>query len=369
MEETVTYTPEQKRELGKAYYFNNQSDDERRKIGLQYLMEAFSAGDPEATYLVGQLLLAGVLTCTNANTTEHALSLLCRSANAGYLPSRTLLDSYCAKRYESHRRHTRLRLKRDALVDFDGKPIRIRRRGWRTPVDAVLEPFDGHWRLTLSVNVLFLGDEDLPDHRAFRDAVLQGIRDWEGVYEVFNGQRLTVRVEAKETTSIIDSLFVFPLTDAMGEMVMGVTDLLRDGEKKTSLRHMITDKRSFAVLSKRWTVHSRKFIYMQSEDGRFTDYEELRHVAKHEFGHVLGLGDLYASAADGLPGVEQGTYPELDSYVITGKRYNLVMCDHHGPISNNDVEMVLLAFRDNKPQRYQPDKLGEAISEALGKGN
>lgn len=90
---------------------------------------------------------------------------------------------------------------------------------------------------------------------------------------------------------------------------------------------------------------------------------------RHEFGHVLGLGDLYASAVDDLPGVEQGTYPELDSYVITGKRYNLVMCDHYGPISNNDIEMVLLAFRDNKPQLYQPDKLYGVISDALGKGN
>lgn len=45
------------------------------------------------------------------------------------------------------------------------------------------------------------------------------------------------------------------------------------------------------------------------------------------------------------------------------------MCDHHGPISNNDVEMVILAFRENKMQLYQPGKLKGKLSSALGKGN
>lgn len=92
-------------------------------------------------------------------------------------------------------------------------------------------------------------------------------------------------------------------------------------------------------------------------------------MAKHEFGHALGLGDLYASAVDSLSGVEKGTYAELDSYVINDKFYNLVMCDHHGPISNNDIEMVVLAFRENKMQLFQLGRLKGKISSALGKGN
>ena len=93
------------------------------------------------------------------------------------------------------------------------------------------------------------------------------------------------------------------------------------------------------------------------------------HIAKHEFGHCLGLGDLYASEDDCMRGVEKGTYSELDSYAISDKFYNLVMCDHNGPISNNDIEMVILAFRENRQQLYQPGKLKGKISSALGRGN
>ena len=39
------------------------------------------------------------------------------------------------------------------------------------------------------------------------------------------------------------------------------------------------------------------------------------------------------------------------------------------PVTNNDIEMVVLAFSENRFQRFQPDRTGKRISEALGKGN
>ena len=92
-------------------------------------------------------------------------------------------------------------------------------------------------------------------------------------------------------------------------------------------------------------------------------------MAKHEFGHVLGLGDLYFSPKDGLYGVQKDEYPELESYRINDRMFYLVMCDHHAPVSNNDIEMVILAFSENRKQNYQMQKGKGEISKALGKGN
>lgn len=85
----------------------------------------------------------------------------------------------------------------------------------------------------------------------------------------------------------------------------------------------MNNKRSFATNGLKWSVNSRKIICIQSENGLFNDYDEIKHVAKHEFGHALGLGDLYASSIDSLTGVNKGTFSELDSYAISDKYYNL----------------------------------------------
>lgn len=84
---------------------------------------------------------------------------------------------------------------------------------------------------------------------------------------------------------------------------------------------------------------------------------------------MLGLGDLYREEKAKLPGVKKGSYSELDGFYVSDSFYNLVMCDHHGPVSNNDVEMVVLAFWKNKKQLYQPKGIKGRVSEALGKGD
>jgi hypothetical protein len=135
------------------------------------------------------------------------------------------------------------------------------------------------------------------------------------------------------------------------------------------MKETLATRRSFATLGFKWTTTSSKIIVIQSENENFDDYQEITHVAKHEFGHALGLGDLYYSPSDDLQGVEVGTFSELDSYAISNKVYNLVMCDHRGPISDNDIEMVVLAFSENEMQNYQPSRKRTKISEALGAGN
>jgi len=59
-----------------------------------------------------------------------------------------------------------------------------------------------------------------------------------------------------------------------------------------------------------------------------------------------------------------------DGEIVSNKNYNLVMSDHHGIISNNDIEMVVLAFSNDEVQLFQEDPRHKGtISKALGRGN
>lgn len=358
------------REMGKNYFFNHKDDPEKREKGLRLLLDAVKENDPEACYLVARLLLDGVLSVPG-DTIERALSLMCCSANNGYVQARTFLNSYCKTRYQRFRRlKSWLRPRHNVLLDFDGEPIRVSCRGLQTPVDVVLSFEHGQAVLTISVNVRFFGDEHLPQPHCFRAAVMEGIRAWQGEYTVFNGQPVTVRVHATETQSMQDCLPVLPVTDRMEVFMQNFGNVLFGEGMRDAVKQAVASKRSFTSSGNRgWTVTSRKVVCIQTTDGRFLDFDEMYHVSKHEFGHVLGLGDLYADEGCALVGVEGGTFPELDSYVITDRYYNLVMCDHHGPISNNDVEMLILAFRENRMQLYQPDRLRAPLSAALGRGD
>ena len=223
--------------------------------------------------------------------------------------------------------------------------------------------------LTLKTNLSFLYTDDIPTARRFEAAVRKGILAWEGEYTVFGGQKLQVKVELTQEDNLYDNLFVIPVTSYIGNVLRTVGTALATRERKEQLEDTLENKRSFATGGMKWTVNSRKVIYIQSRRENFDDYEELEAVACHEFGHALGLGDLYESRTDALPGVAKGTYAELDSFAITDKFYNLVMCDHHGPVSNNDIEMVILAFWENKMQLFQLGMMKGTISKALGRGN
>ncbi len=367
MSENETRTPEWYREYGKSLL--SGSDKDERALGIKYILKAYQDGDNEAAYIVGKLVLQGVLRPDSGeNPEEHALKLLCRAANNGSPQARSLLNAGCMNRYNKAFGGTPDKTD-SPLVDFDGKKIKINRTGILTPIDAVLEYKDGVNQLTLSANIMFYGAEFLDNPEPFKKAVKDGIMEWQGEYSVFGNQALRVKVNLTTESRLFDNVVVMPVTDDLGEAMVKYSNAIGTKKSKESTKAIVKDKRSFAVSGFKWSSKSRKLIYILSEDGKFDDYEEIKHTVKHEFGHALGLGDLYEDETFSLEGVEKGTYTELDGFHLNNKFYNLVMCDHHGPVSNNDIEMVVLAFRDNKAQLYQPGGFKGKISKALGRGN
>lgn len=363
-------TPELLRETGKSLFFDNKADEESRKYGLKLILAACDENDPEAAYIVAKLLFDNVLSTSKGDPVEKALKLMCSSANNGCVLARSFLNSYCEERYaDEFKERYNGGNGCCELLDFNGNPIRINRKGILTPVDVTLEHKDNRNILTLSTNLAFFYGDQINNSDRFEEAVIRGIMAWQGEYEVFGGQQLDVKVCLTEENNFFDNLFIVPASETIVSTMQAAGKLIGTKERKARVSDIFANKRSFATAGLKWSSTSRKVIYIQSENGKFDDYDEIMHVAKHEFGHTLGLGDLYSSPVDSLDGVRKGTYSELDCYAITEKYYNLVMCDHHGPISNNDVEMVVLAFRENKVQIYQPSKLKKKVSAALGRGN
>lgn len=362
-------TAEIYREKGKILFFRNSDDEKKRSEGLEYIIKAHTMNDNEASYIIATLILKGVIKPAVGEPEEHALSILRRLADNGDLSSRELLNRVCFSKYKQSDCSKVNVSNSERLTDFEGKLIKIDRKGVFTPVDAELKYENGKNVFRLSANIDFLYFDDIPGAGLLKKAVIDGFREWQGEYTVFGGQKLSVIIDLTTELRLLDNVIVLPVTQDVGDVFKRVSENLGTKSQKERVNNILRDKRSFASSGMKWSVHSRKIICIQSEDNSFSDYAEIKDVAKHEFGHILGLGDLYYSPVDSLPGIEKGTYRELDSYYVSDKIYNLVMCDHHGPVSNNDIEMILLAFRDNELQLYQQNRFNEKISKALGIGN
>lgn len=366
---TVLTETELLREEAKQLLFAKDKTPEKKQEGLKMMFRACDAGDPEAMYIIGKMLLEGKLIPKKGSGTELSVTLLCRAAKDGNQQARSQLLWYRHMRFREARKKTYTG--DGPLTGFDGKPIRINRTGMLTPVDAVLSYENGQNVLTLSLNLGFVEDEkSIPNVKKLHEAVVKGILSWAGEYTVFGGQKLRVDIHVTTEERLFDNVLVFVCAGEVAETISTTWQKIGTEKAREAEQVMFREKRATTAMGiKKWSVRSRKIICLQTSNGRFNNYDEITRIIRHEFGHVLGLGDLYAEPDRGLSGVPAGTWPELDAYLVDGRVYGLVMCSGTGLITDNDMEMVVLAFSKNRPQVYQPEKYEKIVSEALGKGN
>lgn len=237
------------------------------------------------------------------------------------------------------------------------------------PVNMELCEENGRNYLHISMKSFFAAalDQDSLEILEWKECIFKGFSEWAGEYTVFGGQQLTVTVTVMEADSpSIDTVPILCLSETKAkEFIAQYTA----SNQRADIEKALLAQRSFSttmiegVVS--WTSILPRYIVLMPS--AFDSEITLKRTAKHEFGHILGLGDSYKDSALGYQGV--GMYHDILPYYREHGGFDMVM-DNCGPVRNNDIEMVILAFFTNQFQDFQSHKNATAhISNALGRGN
>lgn len=256
------------------------------------------------------------------------------------------------------------------IKGFDGKPISIDKKGMIYPVSMELCEQEGRNYLHICVRSFFADsfEEDSIEITEWKECIFRGFSEWAGEYTVFGGQQLTVTVTTIEADDPdLDTIPILCFSEARAKEF--VAQYSASGNQSESIEKMLLAQRSFSTTTLEGVVSWSSILprYIVLMPSAFDSEYTLQRTAKHEFGHILGLGDSYRDADMGYQGV--GMYHDILPYHAGHGNYDMVM-DNCGPVRNNDIEMVILAFFTNQFQDFQSYQNAMSnISNALGRGN
>ncbi len=114
------------------------------------------------------------------------------------------------------------------------------------------------------------------------------------------------------------------------------------------LKYMLSSEKHWSVSNKSANIE----LYPQDSRGRQIKktVDTYKKTAAHEFGHALGLNDLYPEAnhleRDGSEYIDCNSGEVSQYHIMSGKQ----------EVAANDLEMVLYAFSENKWQQYYNSK-------------
>lgn len=331
----------------------NASAQEKRKA-FGFIKWAAEKEDAEAMYLLGKLLEDGFVPFVNG-AKPSGRKYLYEASLEGYEEAKACLDRICRKQYYEDITKDKEIPEPHPLTDSDGWMFAIKERKNRSGVTSKLVYDRGINILYIKVRVNMVIDQSCAeDMEMLKMSVENGFKSWAGLFQVFGNQLIEVKVNVEFTEDTIGAVAI--------RQMLPVDKRLRFLPLVTPTTEAIARARGEGKYSvtlfdrKKWSRSCKKTVYLDNSMG-VLDCKKVQKAIMHEAGHIFGLGDL--------ENVAWKTYQELDPYWIYDDKYNLVMSRNGGLVSNNDIEMMLLAFDKNMVQDYH----GENTSKALGRGN
>lgn len=205
----------------------------------------------------------------------------------------------------------------------------------------------------------------LDSNFTFKDVIMDGIRSrWDGVYyggdyDFYKGLKVNFSVNITEQTS--KGWFEKTIEVNVKNGVCGVCN--QSGTNwKTNCKRIITMYTSYCNNSKHKNKVNSDCTDYQNNLYTIAAYEG---TTAHEFGHVFGLKDLYGAASvnNGYEPISQNEIRYNTSAFYLPRAEGMMKCN--GRAISNDIEMVLIAFEENKWQYFVPAGSKQVISSVI----